>query len=113
MNQTENLPFEISSSNGRLEIRCADVCSRLNSIDAGNLVSALDRTLKADLQPGQRLPLTTSEIELLNFSEFVNVTFTIAGTDGGATKQHHVQLNKQQIPGLISSLRSHIAILRK
>jgi hypothetical protein len=109
MNQTE--PFELSSNNGRLEIRYSGTCCALSVLDARNLVSAFDRTLKANLSPGLRLPLTTSEIELQNFSEFVNVIFCVA--EAGGTKQINVQLNKQQIPGLISSLRSHIEVLRK
>jgi hypothetical protein len=109
MNQTE--PFELSSNNGRLEIRYGGSCCALGIIDARNLVSALERTLKSNLSPGLRLPLTTAEIELQNFSEFVNVIFNLV--EAGGTKQMNVQLNKQQLPSLISSLRSHVEVLRR
>lgn len=101
-------PFDISFANGRLEIRCSDVCSRLAAIDAKNLVATLKRTLNvnAKLQVGERLCLTTSEIELHNFSEFVNFKFSVNGESG--LKEAYVQINKEQVPALISTLSQHI-----
>jgi hypothetical protein len=100
-------PFEIRLSNGRLNIRHSDVCSRLTPVDARNLIAALQRTINSKhLQIGQSLPLTTSEIELQNFSEFVNFKFRVVDETG--TKQSFAQIHKTQVPALISHLHAHL-----
>ena len=97
------LPFDVSVVNRRIQIKNSEICIQLAPLDAKNLVAALNRTLDGKLDAGLRLPLTTDELELNNFSQFVNFKFNPAGSQAS-----FFQVNKEQIPELISDLKSCI-----